>query len=107
MAEGQKAAAAIAAAQGRKDGALAATDPGAIPSQPKAYYAGEQYQLETGQQIAWVSDKCYIIIDPPDPFTPNAFAHHAQARMGCSGASAPRGDLFKQSPTYQKLHPDK
>jgi hypothetical protein len=68
-----------------------------------AHYAGESYQDESGAKIVWVSDKCYIESDPPLPGTPTAFEHARLTRTYCPGNyNAPRGDLFKDLPAYQK-----
>jgi hypothetical protein len=107
-AEGQKVAAAIAAAPGALDDALPAPRRGSASSEAPRHFKGEQYQLETGEKIFWVSGKCYLISDPPDLFTPNAFAHSKLTRMRCSGGSRESGgDLFKDSAAYRKYHLEK
>ena len=105
IAEGHKVAEAFAERQGAADpGARASSGKGAVAASP--HYAGESYTLSTGQKIIWTSASCYLISDPPDLATPNAFAHLAQARIGCNSSSPPPGELFKQSPAYQQHHPD-
>ena len=105
MAEGEKVAGAYAAQHGAVDAGTAARS-GTATSAASPHHAGESYTLSTGQKIVWTSDSCFLISDPPDLGTPNAFAHLAQARIGCKAAGSSQGDLFKQSPTYQKYHPD-
>jgi hypothetical protein len=105
MAEEETVAGAYAAKHGAVDAGAAARS-GTATSAASPHHAGESYTLSTGQKIVWTSDSCYLISDPPDLATPNAFAHLAQARIGCQATSTSQGDLFKQSPTYQKYHPD-
>ncbi|MGH8267530.1 MAG: hypothetical protein ACRETS_09440 [Steroidobacteraceae bacterium] len=64
-----------------------------------AHEAGEQYRLEDGEWIVWVSARCYIVSEPAlglPGLLPNTV---------CQGDSQPRGDLFKDLPAYQKYHP--
>ncbi len=105
MAEEEKVAGAYAAKHGAVE-AGAAVMSGTATTAASPHHAGESYTLSTGQKIVWTSDSCFLISDPPDLGTPNAFAHLAQARVGCKAADTSQGDLFKQSPTYQKYHPD-
>jgi hypothetical protein len=105
MAEEEKVASAYAAKRGALDAGAAAGRSGMATSAAPPHYVGESYTLSTGQKIVWTSASCYLISDPPDLATPNAFAHLAQTRIGCKVESTP-GELFRQSPTYQKYHPD-
>jgi hypothetical protein len=73
---------------------------------PPLHHAGEQYTLETGELVVWVSDRCFVVSEPPSVGTPNAFAHLNLTHTQCTGSSGPRSDLFKDSPEYKKLHPD-
>lgn len=105
MAEEETVASAYAANHGAVDAGAGARS-GTTTSAASPHYAGEAYTLSTGEKIVWTSASCFLISDPPDLGTPNAFAHLALARIGCQAPSPPQGDLFKQSPTYQKHHPD-
>jgi hypothetical protein len=70
------------------------------------HHAGEQYTLETGELVVWVSDSCYMVSEPPLAGTPNAFAHLALTHTQCTGGPGPRSDLFKDLQAYKKRHPD-
>ncbi len=72
---------------------------------PGAHHYGEQYTLNTGEKIVWVSDHCYIVSEPPMLGTPNAFAHAALTHTACQGNPGPRADLFEDLPAYKKSHP--
>ena len=75
------------------------------PSSPK-HYAGEAYRFETGESIVWVSDRCFIVSEPPPLGTPDVFAGSLSTRMGCQAPPGPReGELFKDLPAYKKYHP--
>src|SRR5665213_3104454 len=73
---------------------------------PPVHHAGEQYTLRTGELVVWVSDRCFVVSEPPALGTPNAFAHLAIPHTQCTGSPGPRSDLLKDLPAYQKLHPD-
>jgi hypothetical protein len=81
------------------------------PSKPQSlwaqplHHAGEQYTLETGESVVWVSDRCFLVSEPPTLGTPNAFAHLALTHAQCTGSPGRRSDLFKDLPEYKKLHP--
>jgi hypothetical protein len=83
----------------------APTEPHSLWAPPQ-HHAGEQYTLSTGELIVWVSERCYLVSEPPALGTPNAFAHLALTHTQCTGSPGPRSDLFKDLPTYQKLHPE-
>jgi hypothetical protein len=55
--------------------------------------------------VIWVSDRCYMVSEPPAAGTPNAFAHLALTHTQCAGSPGPRTDLFEDFPQYKKLHP--
>jgi len=67
-----------------------------------AHQAGEQYRLETGEWIVWVSDRCYIVSGPPPLGMPDVIARSIPARRVCQGDSGPRGDLFRDLPAYER-----
>jgi hypothetical protein len=92
------------AGQGRATG-KAASQPDSLWPQP-LHHAGDQYTLETGELVVWVSDRCFLVSEPPTLGTPNAFAHLALTHTQCTGSPGPRSDLFKELPEYKKLHPD-
>lgn len=73
-------------------------------SRGPAHQAGEQYRLETGEWIVWVSDRCYIVSSVPPLGMPDVIARSIPTRRVCQGDSAPRGDLFKDLPAYEKYH---
>ncbi len=72
---------------------------------PPTHRHGEQYTLNTGEKIVWVSDHCFIVSDPPVLGTPNAFAHSALTHTDCHKNSGPRTDLFEDLPAYKKPLP--
>jgi hypothetical protein len=82
------------------------------PSKPRSlwplplHHAGEHYTLKTGELVVWVSDRCFVVSEPPSLGTPNAFAHLNLTHTQCTGSPGPRSDLFKDLPKYKKLHPD-
>lgn len=45
---------------------------------------GEQYRLETGEWVVWVSDRCFIIAEPRPLGVPDVFARSAPTRMACN-----------------------
>jgi hypothetical protein len=94
-----------------KDEARPGKATGTAPSKPHSlwppplHHAGEEYTLETGELVIWVSDRCYMVSEPPAAGTPNAFAHLALTHTQCAGSPGPRTDLFEDFPQYKKLHP--
>lgn len=54
-----------------------------VPSPPSSHYAGEQYRTETGQEMYWMSDRCYMVSDPPSPFEPDVLKRARLWRQGC------------------------
>jgi hypothetical protein len=101
-----------AAADVNKDQAGQGSVTDEVPSKPHSlwapplHHAGEQYTLKTGELVVWVSDRCFVVSEPPTFGTPNAFAHLALTHTQCTGSPGPRSDLFKDLPEYKKLHPD-
>jgi hypothetical protein len=73
---------------------------------PPLHDAGEQYTLKTGELVVSVSDRCFVVSEPPSLGAPNAFAHLNLTHTQCTGSLGPRSDLFKDLPEYKKLHPD-
>lgn len=67
--------------------------------------AGEQYRLETGESVVWVSDRCYIVSEPPPLGMPDVLARSLGTRTVCQAPPGPReGELFKDLPAYKKYH---
>lgn len=80
---------------------------GGIGSDSPAHHAGEQYRMETGERVYWVSDGCYIVSAPPATAIPDFLTVPRPPRTVCPGASStPRGDLFKSVPAYGRFHPE-
>jgi hypothetical protein len=70
------------------------------------HWAGEQYRLETGEWIVWVSGRCYIASEPPPLAMPDVFARSLGTHTVCQAPPGPReGELFKDLPAYKKYHP--
>lgn len=75
------------------------------PSTP-AHYAGESDRTPDGEDTEWISDRCYVISDPPVPGTPDFLKNARVTRGGCLPPPGPDpGELFKSLPAYRKLHP--
>ncbi len=71
-----------------------------------AHQAGDQYRLETGEWVIWVSDRCYILSQPAPLGMPDVFAHSLGTQMACQAPPGPPpGELFKDLPAYKKYHP--
>jgi hypothetical protein len=67
--------------------------------------AGEQYRLETGESVVWLSDRCYIVSEPPPLGMPDVLARSLGTRTVCQAPPGPReGELFKDLPAYKKYH---
>ena len=88
---------------------------GEIPSAPEwlrsvpsseRHHAGEQYRLGMGESVVWVSDRCFIVFEPPPLGMPDVFARSLGTRTSCQEPPGPReGELFKDLPAYKKYHP--
>ena len=75
------------------------------PSSPK-HYAGEQYRFATGESIVWVSERCFIVSEPPPLGMPDVFARSVVTSTVCQPPPGPReGELFKDLPAYKKVPP--
>ena len=73
---------------------------------PEAIHrAGESYRDANGNNVAWVTDNCYVISAAPPPGTPDVFARMTPTRTACIHPSAPEGQLFKDLQAYKKFHP--
>lgn len=104
---GRAAEAATAAPHTRSFGKIPEAPSWLEPSRhAPAHQAGDQYRLEAGEAIVWVSDRCYLISEPPPLGAPDVFARSLGTRMGCQAAPGPPPEeLFKDLPTYRKHHP--
>jgi len=68
--------------------------------------AGEQYRFEDGEWIVWVSDRCFIVSEPPPLGMPDVFARSLGTHTVCQAPPGPgEGELFKDLPAYKKYHP--
>jgi hypothetical protein len=103
-AEAGRAAAAMTEAKKFRDFGHHGSAESAPQSRGPAHQAGEQYRLETGEWIVWVNERCYIISGVPPLGMPDVIARSIPTRTVCQGDSAPRGDLFKELPAYQRYH---
>lgn len=75
------------------------------PSSP-AHHAGESDRTIDGEDTEWISDRCYVISDPPVPGEPDFLKHARVTRGGCLPPPGPDpGELFKSLTAYKKLHP--
>lgn len=75
------------------------------PATP-AHYAGESDRTPGGEVTEWVSERCYVVSDPPLPGEPDFLKSARVTRSGCLPPPGPDpGDLFKSLPAYKKLHP--
>lgn len=54
-----------------------------VPSRSTPHYAGESYRTETGEEIIWTSDHCYLVSEPPSLFAPASMQHDAVTRPIC------------------------
>lgn len=76
-----------------------------VPSSDK-HHAGEQYQLGRGESVVWVSNRCFVVSEPPPLGMPDVFARSLGTHTSCQGPTGPReGELFKDLPAYRKSHP--
>jgi len=66
---------------------------------------GEQYRLETGEWIVWVSPHCYLTSGIPPIGLPDMVARAIPPRTICPDHSEPPGELFRDLSAFQKLHP--
>jgi hypothetical protein len=69
------------------------------------HQAGDQYRLETGEWIVWVSDRCYIVSEPAPLGMPDVLARSRGTHTVCLPSAGAAGELFKDLPAYRKHHP--
>jgi hypothetical protein len=99
-------AAAVVAKTDSREGPDSSQAPkSATPGNP-SHHAGEQYRLDGGGWVVFVSDDCYQISNAM-PTVPTALGNGMGLQTFCLGdSSAPRGDLFDQLSAYKKYHPN-
>ena len=69
-------------------------------------HPGDSYRLEGGEEIQWVSDRCYVASDPPAPWEPDILKLAGMTHTVCLPPNGPSpGELFKSLPAYKKYHP--
>jgi hypothetical protein len=100
---GHAAAAVTAPDEFREFGHGPRTETGPGPPGP-AHQSGEQYRLDTGEWVVWVSDRCYIVAGVPPIGLPDVLARSIPTSTVCRDDSPPPGQLFKELPAYQKYH---
>jgi hypothetical protein len=108
LAAATRAAEAAAAAPPRRSFGESPKPPAWLGSARPApgHHAGEQYRLDTGESIVWVSDRCYFVSEPPPLGMPDVFARSLGTRTVCQEPPGPpEGQLFKELPAYRKYHP--
>ena len=75
------------------------------PSSP-AHYAGESDRAPDGEVTQWISERCYIVSDPPTPGEPDYLKNARVTRGGCLPPPGPDpGEMFKSLRAYKRLHP--
>lgn len=73
---------------------------------PPAHQAGESYRNSFGDQVYWVSERCYLVSATPPLGTPDVFARMQVSRVGCIDPRPSSGELFKELvPDYLKQLP--
>ena len=79
---------------------------GAHPPDTSGHHAGDSYRIEGGEEIEWVSDRCYVASDPPPLWEPDILKRAAMTHTVCLPPNGPPpGELFKSLPAYKKYHP--
>lgn len=75
------------------------------PATP-AHYAGESDRMPGGEITEWVSDRCYVVSDPPSPGEPDFLKNARLTHSGCLPPPGPDpGELFQSLSAYKRLHP--
>jgi hypothetical protein len=98
----QRTAADMASQGGSGDAAFSTPPPSSSLWVTHHHAYGEQYQLQTGETVVWVSDHCFVMSEPQLAGTPNAFAHAALTHTQCERNPDAKADLFKELPAYKK-----
>jgi hypothetical protein len=93
-----------AAATGAAEGESPSVAPPFAP--PPLHYAGQEIAATNGDTIVFISSSCYVV-SPKFPPPVNATNTGKPQQIYCIRKNkTARGDLFKDLPVYQKLHPD-
>jgi hypothetical protein len=70
------------------------------------HHAGDSYRIAGGEDIEWVSDRCYVASDPPALWEPDILKRAEVTHTVCLPPNGPSpGELFKRLPAYKKYHP--
>ncbi len=79
---------------------------GAFVPDGSGHHAGESYTLEGGEEVVWVSDRCYVASEPPPLWEPDILKRADMTHTVCVPPSGPPpGQLFKGLRIYKKYHP--
>ena len=80
---------------------------GAFVPDGSGHHAGDSYTLEGGEEVVWVSDRCYVASDPPPLWEPDILKRANMTHTVCVPPSGPpSGELFKGLRPYKKYHPE-
>jgi hypothetical protein len=73
---------------------------------PSKYHAGDEVGLGNGDTAVFINDQCYQI-SPMIPSIVDALHNGMGVHTYCKGgAKEPNGDLFKDTESYKRLHPE-
>lgn len=75
------------------------------PSSAAAHEPGEQYRLETGERVVWISLRCYIVSGVPPIGLPDVLARSIPTRTVYQDAARSPGQLFKDLAAYKTYGP--
>ena len=103
-AEAGRAAKAVTEAKKSRDFGHHGSAESAPQPRAPAHQAGEQYRLETGEWIVWVSERCYIVSGERPLGMPDVIARSIPTHTVCRGDSGAQGELFRELPAYEKYH---
>ena len=105
--EAERAATAISTApKAREFGLHPRADPRQEQQHPTpAHQAGEGFRDLYGNNVVWVSDRCYVVSERTAGGTPDVLARSRPTHTVCVDAGASEGELFKDLPAYKKYHP--
>jgi hypothetical protein len=106
-AEARRAAAAMRESpEPREFGDIPRVDTANAPrnSEP-THHAGETYRDASGNNVAWVNDRCYVVSEAPPLGAPDVLSRMQPTRTVCVDRQGAQGELFKGMSAYKKLHP--
>jgi hypothetical protein len=70
------------------------------------HHVGDSYTVPGGEEIVWVSDRCYVASDPPALWEPDILKRADMTHTVCLPPSGPTpGEFFKSLPAYKRHHP--